>query len=160
MTLPLLRRLSLLCLLAICAGSACGQTAAPAACPWLTQGTAAHVLGGDVSVEAHVSDTGEGDCLFLRTTEAATFLRIAVSKTALPACRADALKLKGVGNEALRCTITATGEASTETISGRVRDRYFTLTMSQKKSPAAKMAADLDDDALEHAAESVAGNLF
>jgi hypothetical protein len=157
MNMPVLHRLSLLCLLAICAVSAYGQSAAPAACPWLTQGTAARVLGGDVSVDVHVADTSEGVCNFVRTTDATTSLRIVVSKAALPSCNADAVKLKGVGNEALRCDVPSAGEASAEKISGRVRDRNFTLTMSYKMRSGATVP---EDDALENAAESVAGDLF
>jgi len=136
------------------------QVAAPAVCPWLTQGMAARVLGGEVSVEAHVSDAGDGYCSFVRIADASVSLKIEVSKSALPTCGADAIKLKGIGNEALRCTLPAAGDRTVQKIASRVRDRFFTLTMAQGKRAAAEQADDLQNDDLEQAAESVAGNLF
>lgn len=146
--------------LAVGVVSANGQAAAPVACPWLTQGMAARVLDGDVTVDVHVSDAGEGVCSFIRKSDTTTSLKLEVSKTALPACGADAMKLKGIGNEALRCNMPATADRAVEQISGRVRDRFFTLTMSHGKSAAASPPGDLQNDDLEQAAESVAGNLF
>jgi len=151
----------MLCWFAVGAVSAYGQAAAPAACPWLTQGTAARVLGGDVLVDVQVSEAGEGSCAFVRGADAKTSLRIEVSKTMLAGCGGDATQLKGIGNEALRCTLPATGDHVTEKISGRVRDRYFTLIMSRPGGTAAHHRSnDAEDDAMEQAAESVAGNLF
>jgi len=160
MSMPLLRRCWMLCLLALGVISAYGQAVAPAACPWLTQGTAARVLGGDVSVDVHVSEAGEGTCSFVRGTDAQTLLRIEVSKSTLPGCGADAKELRGIGNEALRCTLPAEGNHAVEKISGRVRDRYFTLTKRYRFTSEARGPANTQDDALEQAAESVAGNLF
>jgi len=80
-----------------------------------------------------------------------------VSKSTLPACGADATQLKGIGNEALRCGVPAAGSHAVQRITGRVRDRYFTLTMSH---PISNNPPEPQDDALEQAAESVAGNLF
>jgi len=108
-------------------------------------------------VDVHVSDAGEGICSFVRSTDGMTSLRIEVSKSMLPACGADATQLKGIGNEALRCAMAAAGSHAVEKISGRVRERYFTLTMSH---PTSNNPPELQDDALEQAAESVAGNLF
>ena len=136
------------------------QVAPPGACPWLTQGMAARVLGGEVSVDVRVADAREGSCSFVRVSDATTLLKLEVSKTALPACGADALKLKGIGNEALRCTLPAADDRAMQKIASRVRDRFFTLTMTQGKSAAADPSEDLQNDDLEQAAESVAGNLF
>lgn len=136
------------------------QVAPPGACPWLTQGMAARVLGGEVSVDVHVVDAREGSCSFVRTSDAAISLKLDVSKSTLPACGADAMKLKGIGNEALRCTLPAANDRMGQKIASRVRDRFFTLTLSQSKSAAAEPSDDLQNDDLEQAAESVAGNLF
>jgi hypothetical protein len=152
--------------LAIAAGAlfapvkATAQVAPPGACPWLTQGMAARVLGGEVSVDVHVVDPREGSCSFVRTTDATISLKLDVSKSALPACGADAMKLKGIGNEAQRCASAAAEDRSVQKIASRVRDRFFTLTMAQGKSAAADHPGDLQNDDLEQAAESVAGNLF
>jgi len=121
---------------------------------------AARVLGGDVSVEVQVSDAGEGVCSFVRTSDAMTSLRIEVSKATLPACGADGTRLKGIGNEAVRCALPAAGGSAGEKIAGRVRDRNFTLTMRSPGSGTAKTSVPSADDDLEQAAESVAGNLF
>jgi len=139
---------------------ATAQVAPPGACPWLTQGMAARVLGGDVSVDVHVVDPREGSCSFVRTTDATIFLKLEVSKLALPGCGADAMKLKGIGNEALRCALPAVNDRSVQKIASRVRDCFFTLTMAHGKSLAADQPDDLQNDDLEQAAESVAGNLF
>ena len=160
MSMLLRHRWWVLCLLAVGAVAAHGQAASPAACPWLTQGTAERVLGGEVTVDVYVSEAGEGVCSFVRVTETMTSLRIEVSKSILPACGADAAKLKGIGNEALRCAVPTAADHVTEKIGGRVRDRYFTLAMSHPGSSVANQSAEFQDDALEQAAESVAGNLF
>jgi len=118
------------------------------------------VLGGNVSVAVPVSDAGEGVCSFVRSSDATTSLRIEVSKAPLPPCGADAMKLKGIGNEAVRCALPAAGGHALEKIAGRVRDRYFSVTLSYWRKAAASKAEDPTGDELEQAAESVAGNLF
>ena len=138
---------------------ATAQVAPPGACSWLTQGMAARVLGGDVTVEVHVADAREGSCNFVRVSDATISLKLEVSKSALPVCGADAMRLKGIGNEAQRCALPAADGRSVEKIASRVRDRFFTLIMTQDKR-AADQPGDLQNDDLEQAAESVAGNLF
>jgi hypothetical protein len=140
--------------------NATAQVAPPGACPWLTQGMAARVLGGEVLVDVHVADAREGSCSFVRASDATISLKLDVSKSPLPACGADAMKLKGIGNEALRCTLPAANDRTGQKIVSRVRDRFFTLTLSQGKGAAAGQPDDLQNDDLEQAAESVAGNLF
>jgi hypothetical protein len=121
---------------------------------------AARVLGGDVSVDVQVIDAREGSCSFVRVSDATTSLKVEVSKTSLPACGTDAIKLRGIGNEALRCTLPAAADRTMQTIFSRVRDRFFTLTMTQGKRAATDPSGDPQNDDLEQAAESVAGNLF
>lgn len=160
--MKLMRLITCSALLVFGAGvlSARAQATAPAACPWLTQGVAARVLGGDVSVDVHVSDAGEGYCSFARNTDATVSLKIDVSKTAVAACGAGAMKLKGIGNEAVRCALAAADGRNVQKIASRVRDRFFTLTLSQGKGARADESDDLRNDDLEQAAESVSGNLF
>jgi hypothetical protein len=145
------------------------KSAAPAraghGCPWLTEGSAARALGGQVSVTVKVSDMGEGLCSFARQPGSADSLEILVSKAALPACPAESTSLKGIGNEAATCRSHSSRAEAVEMISSRVRDLHFTVTMTthaQKTAakPADSQPADPQNDALEQIAEQVAGNLY
>src|SRR5277367_4497399 len=78
-------------------------TKLPAACPWLTHGTAAKTLGGDVSVVLNVSDSGEGSCKFSREQAPPEVLEIVVKKSDLPGCPSDGVALRAIGNEATMC---------------------------------------------------------
>jgi len=157
----------LLCLLfcsTVMAQSKYGNAAKPGSmahaqtgCPWLTEGSAAHALGGDVSVTAKVSDMGEGRCSFARQQDS---LEILVSKAALPTCPGGSTALKGVGNDALTCRHGEQHSDSVEMISSRVRDFHFTITLTARGE---KMPAKPDDpqtDTLEQVAEQVAGSLY
>lgn len=152
----------LLCLFAVAGAASHAQSPAPlpAACPWVTQGSAARALGADVSVVLNLVASGEGSCTFSRIQEPGAFLKVEISKTALPSCGADSTKLKGVGNEATRCAVSGSGDQGGEMISGRVRDLHFVITFEPrgKKSPA--NPADAQEDILQLVAEQVAGNLF
>jgi hypothetical protein len=132
----------------------------PAGCPWLTQGSAAKALGGAVSATAHLSDAGEGWCNFSRREKPDAFLKVEVSKTALPSCGADSAKLRGVGNEAMRCLIPGSGDQRGEMISGRVRDLHFVITLEAGAKKTPTDAAGAQEDVLQQVAEQVAGNLF
>jgi hypothetical protein len=152
----------LLCLFALAgtASHAQSPTPLPAACPWVTQGSAAKALGAEVSVALNLIASGEGSCTFSHMQKPGEFLKVEVSRSALPSCSADGTKLKGVGNEAMRCTLPGSGDKSGEMISGRVRDLHFVviLVSGLKKAPAS--SAEAQDDALELIAEQIAGNLF
>ena len=154
----------LLCLVAIAGAPGHAQSPSPAsplaACPWLTQGGAAKALGGEVSVAVHVSDSGEGWCGFSRAQKPDGLLKIEVSKTALASCGAGGAMLKGVGNEAMRCALSASGGKNGEMISGRVRDLYFVITLEAGRNESPANAAGKQDDTFEQIAEQVAGNLF
>ena len=132
----------------------------PTACPWLTQGGAAKALGGEVSVAVHVSDSGEGTCGFSRMQKPDGLLKIEVSKTALASCEAGSSRLKGIGNEAMRCALPASDGNNGEMISGRVRDLYFVITLEAGRNESPANAAGKQDDTFEQIAEQVAGNLF
>jgi hypothetical protein len=122
-------------------------------CPWLTQGSASSLLGGDVSINVHVSDTGAGSCRFLRPHDS---LEILVSKAALASCPTGSIALRGIGNQAARCSHSG----GVDMISGRVRDLHFTVTRTAHGQKRPVKLPDAQQDALEQIAEQIAGNLF
>jgi hypothetical protein len=124
-------------------------------CPWLTQGSASRVLGGDVSTKVSVSDTGEGSCRFLREQRSPDTLKVLVSKNALASCPAESKELKGIGNQAAMCRVNGV-----EMVSGRVRDLHFTVTLTSREKKSPVKLPDVQEDALEQIAEQIAGNLF
>jgi hypothetical protein len=125
-------------------------------CPWLNQGSAAKVLASEVSLSVQVSDANEGMCVFSSKLQPEELLKIEVSKTASSACGADSAKLKGLGNEAMRCKVNP----NTEMISGRVRDLYFAITLKTSKRQGSMNPASAHEDTFELIAEQVTGNLF
>ena len=131
-----------------------------AGCPWLTSGSAAHALGGEVSVTVKVSNTGEGSCSFSRQRGTPDSLEVLVSKATLPVCPADSTSLKGIGNEALTCRPSGSRNEAVEMVSSRVRDLHFTVTLTARGPKTTAKPADPHDDALEQIAEQVAGNLY
>jgi hypothetical protein len=124
-------------------------------CPWLTQGSASRVLGGDVSTRVSVSDIGEGSCRFLREQRSPGSLKILVSKRALASCPSQSTELKGIGNQAAMCRVKGV-----DMVSGRVRDLYFTVTLTSRGQKSPAKLPDAQEDALEQIAEQIAGNLF
>jgi len=150
-------------LLALMAVAVQAQSSAPPAgptiCPWLTQGTAAKALGSPVSISVSISDSGQGVCSFSSKEDTATSLKIEVSKTALSSCGPDGLKLRGIGNEAVRCKLSGPPDQTVEMIGGRVRDRNFSITIHARATKS-QQPPDPQNDALEQIAELVAGNLF
>ncbi len=129
------------------------------ACPWLTQGTAAAALGGNVSVTASVSESGEGVCKFIRQQGPANLLEIEVRKAVLASCPPGSLQLKGIGNQAELCKRPGSSGVNVEMLSSRVRDQYFILTLTSHLTPKEK-TAELPEQPLENVAEQVAGNLY
>ncbi|MGC2604381.1 MAG: hypothetical protein WA419_02380 [Silvibacterium sp.] len=167
------RNLFLLLLFASSAAAAQAQYSTPTApqsgpqprsqntgCPWLTQGTAARALGGDVSVSVNVSGTGEGSCRFSQQPGSPHSLEILVSKAALPTCPPDSTNLKGIGNQAARCKRPGSHGEIVEMVSSRVRDRYFTVTLTSREQKGLVKSPDPQDDELEQIAEKVAGSLY
>jgi hypothetical protein len=130
------------------------------ACPWLTQGTAVRALGGEVSLDIHVSEAGDGSCKFTAVKKASDFIDIRVSQSTLAACAQGSTTTRGVGNEALRCKSNASPGSEAEMISSRVRDKYFTVTLSPSDQKGAPDSTGMDADSLQIIAEQIAGNLF
>jgi hypothetical protein len=141
-------------------GSTGPMTHTQTGCPWLTEGSAAHALGGDVSVTADVSDMGEGICRFARKQGSTDFMEILVSKVGLPACSPGSVVLKGIGNEALTCRHAGSRGDSVEMINSRVRDFHFTVTLTTHGEKVSSRPNDPQNDALEQIAEQIAGNLY
>jgi hypothetical protein len=117
-------------------------------CPWLTQGSASNLLGGDVAMKVSVSVTGQGSCRFVRSDDT---LEILVSKAALAVCPRGSTELKGIGNQAATCKASGRGYV----VSGRVRDFHFTVTQIARGKK-----SSVEQDALQQIAEQVAGNLY
>jgi hypothetical protein len=128
-------------------------------CPWLTEGSAAHMLGGDVSVSVTATNKDDGTCRFSRRSEPRGVLEIAVARQPQQVCSARSMKLKGIGNEATRCSLRAPHGQAAEMISSRVRDLFFTVVSRMPAKKAVK-SVNLQEDGLEQIAEQVAGNLY
>lgn len=140
------------------------QVAGAHGCPWLTEGTAATALDGDVSVTVNMSNRdpailAEGSCKFSRD-QGPDSLEIVVSKAALPLCPQGSIELKGIGNEATRCSPPGTHGHGVEMISSRVRDLHFTVTLASHRQKGDPKADDPQNDALDQVAEEVAGSLY
>jgi hypothetical protein len=156
------RALAMFFLLSFWAASGRAQMGAGAhhGCAWLTEGSAAGLLGGEVAPTASLSDTGEGSCKFIRRQEPFDSLEVMVSKTALPTCPPNSTRLVGVGNPTSMCRILGPHGLTAELISGRVRDFYFTLTIDFSKRKTPPQSTEVREDLMAQVADQVAGNLF
>jgi hypothetical protein len=128
-------------------------------CPWLTQGSAARLLGGDVSIKVSVSDTGEGSCRFVQEGSHNT-LEILVSNAALTSCPTGSTGLQGIGNQAAKCNAPGSHSGSGYMVSGHVRDLHFTVTQTARGQKRPVKLSAVQQDALEQVAEQIAGNLY
>jgi hypothetical protein len=121
-------------------------TSAGTTCPWLTEGSAAKVLGGEVHVILNVASPTQGTCTFVKTAHPQEQLKVLVGAGNIPSCPAGSARVIGVGNQASRCHLPH----SAQMISGNVRAVDMAITLSGNQS----------DDAIQQIAEQVAGNLF
>jgi hypothetical protein len=148
------------------APKAASPAPASTGCPWITEGTAAAMLGGDVSVTVKITNPAEtnptgGSCLFTRQQGTAAYtLEVLVQKNPTPACPSGSEKLAGIGNEAARCKVQSTPNESVEMISTRVRDLYCTVTLTTPGSKDSAISLVDQKSAIERAAEQVTGNLY
>lgn len=129
-------------------------------CPWLTEGSAAKALGGNVSVIVAMKNVEDGSCKFVRQQDSTDFLEILVSKAALITCPAKNIRLQGIGNEATRCKLPGSRKEVTEMVSSGVRDLHFIVTLTYRRQGNLAKSADPREDMLEQIAEQVAGNLY
>jgi len=133
-------------------------------CPWLNQATAGGVLGGEVTSTAiELSKAGDtGHCDFVRTEGSVRrHLFIEVERfdpvSYKEQCSAQHQRLKGIGNEAVACSLVGRPAEIAEQVVGRVRDQMFLVRFSTSDLTAA--AAPLREKARK-IAEQVAGFLF
>ena len=130
-------------------------------CPWLTKGTAAAMLGGDVSAVIKLTPPEQGSCAFTLQQGTATYsLEVFVENTPHTTCPPASPKLPGIGNEALSCTLHRSPNETAEVISSRVRTLYFTVSLTTKGTATPTSLVSKQKDIVERAAEQVAGNLF
>jgi hypothetical protein len=115
-------------------------------CPWVTEGSAAKVLGGPVNAILNVASPTQGTCTFVKTAHRQEQLKILVGAGNIPACPAGSAKVIGVGDQASRCHLPH----SAQMISGNVRAVDMAITLSGNQT----------EDAIQQIAEQVAGNLF
>ncbi|MGA8531998.1 MAG: hypothetical protein WB622_19905 [Acidobacteriaceae bacterium] len=135
-----------------------GAPMAEAACPWLTEGTAADALGGNVTVTV-AGNSSEGSCRFARRDGSMDFLEIHVGAEPLRACPTGSLPLRGIGNEAQRCRMAGAHGMMEEMASGSVRALHFTVTLAGRASRGSGKASESDDN-LARIADEVAGSLY
>ena len=139
------------------------QSRAVAGCPWLTEGSAARALGGEVSVTVKVSECGEGSADFRGSRVRTIPSRFSSAKLRCPRVHRRAQHSKGIGNEAAEMQASGSRTATAvEMISSRVRDLHFTVTLTTRaqKNLSKTRRPHQDRCALEQIAEQVAGNLY
>jgi hypothetical protein len=149
-------------LLFIIASSADAMGQATTSCPWLTTGTAAKLLGGEVTVVAHVDGSFAGSCRFVRQSgDLTASIEVLVGSTDSHLCPEGSIKLNALGNAAVQCHVR-----DAYIIAGRIRDVYFAVSMTNlsgatKQEPDDPRLADAyGASALERIAEQVVGNLY
>ena len=130
-------------------------------CRWLSLGSAAKALGGDVHLTVSVPVNGEGSCQFSRQQGSHDSLTVLVGKAAtLSICSKAHTTLRGIGNEAARCMVPGPHGETIEMVSSRVRDVHFTVTLATGGRKPPTKTSDEREDALEQIAEQIAGNLY
>ena len=141
-----------------------GFSQTPAVCPWLTTGSAAVALGGEVTIVTQSSGNWDGSCKFEHHSEKVTqTIEILLSRTDSHPCPAGSTTLKALGNSAVQCAHTKPNGDESDTIAGRVRDAYFVVTMTNVRGAIGEQARSsdpFDASPLERVAEQVVGNLF
>jgi hypothetical protein len=137
-----------------------GALRAEPVCPWLTQGSAAAMLGGDVSAVIKLTPPDQGSCAFSRRQGTTTYvLEVVVESTSRTICPPASPKLPGIGNEAVACRLQRSPNEAAEVVSSRVRTLYFTVSLTSRGMANPASPLDKQKDIVERAAEQVAGNL-
>lgn len=133
---------------------------AESGCPWLTQGTVATLLGGEVTANIHAANADAGSCRFSLHHGAMEYeLEVTVASAAGATCPAGSPKVTGVGSEAFSCAAKRASWETTDMISGRVRTTYFVIRLTGKGA-SNPLAPEKRSEIVERAAEAVSGNLF
>ena len=125
------------------------------ACPYLTLGTAAFVLGAtpELTVKTDLK-TQLSTCLY--TASPTSNLEISVANDPFKDCPAASPKLAAVGNEAVICESAPSLSTRRITITSRVRTLYFLTVLNLPVST----SEDQHRDRTHLIAEQVAGSLF
>ena len=130
-------------------------------CPFMTRGSAAKLLGGEVTVAVDSTGDRDGSCRFTRQQGELTYtLAVVVHKTAINPCPQHSMALKAVGNEALLCRVEHSPTETIEKASGRVRDMFFTVDLTIRGPAKSAMPVDSQREAIDIATELVTGNLY
>jgi hypothetical protein len=160
----MIARAALLLMIVPVAGLA-AQTAS--LCPWLSSGSAAKVLGGNISVVAHANGNWEGSCQFVRGDEGKSeSIDILIGKVDTHPCPQTSTKVIALGNEAVQCSHPTQASQQVDIITGRMRDVYFTVTMTDVPNATRQLPSDahlsgqFGASPLERIAEQVVGNLY
>jgi hypothetical protein len=143
---------------------------AQAKCPWINEATASGILGGDVTLNATVSDRGEGVCEFSRQQQDVVHqLHVSVNimsniakefPTYIAQCPPKSNPLRAVGNEAVICSIQGKGRTFAEMVVGRVRDQAFVVSVSSSLQDDPSMTREVRREKASRVAEQIAGILF
>lgn len=132
-------------------------------CPWLNSGTAAKVLGADVIVDAHSDSNWSGSCHFISAADSASSIEITVGSKESHPCGVGAKPLTGIGNTAELCSSRNSAGRDVQTVTGRVRNAWFTVTLAMQNAAGEHAHPSRDPStppAVEFLAEQVAGNLY
>jgi hypothetical protein len=147
----------------------------PAACPWLTLGTASHLLGLSAVADVQLAQDGTGVCRFAPASQGpvgaaaaplSPTLVLVVASNPQPSCGSHAKSLSGIGNQAQECAAQLTGADARISIAGKVRGQWFRLDgshlpLASVRNPAPRWPDDSTRPTpLEVAAEQVADNLY
>jgi hypothetical protein len=147
-----------------CSAAAFAQT--DTVCPWFSTGSAAKVLGGEVTSVVQATGNWSGSCVFTRkSANTMKMLEILVGKDNTHPCPEGSSQVGALGNEAVQCRRKGEQGQQENTIAGRVRSVFFVVSMTDGR-PASQTYPDArqpDPNAaseLERIAEQVTGNLF
>jgi hypothetical protein len=160
----MMKRMVLLWMIAL---SAAAHAQPNAACPWLTEGTAAKVLGGEVTVTAQSSGNWDGSCRFTSGMGSSRQkIDIQIGKVNTHPCPQGSTIVSALGNEAMRCQVIGPQNEPAAIIAGRVRDAFFVVSMvnvpgALRDPPATGHPPSVyGAAALEMIAGQVVGNLY
>jgi len=132
-------------------------------CPWLNAGTAARILGAEVTASIHADSNWSGSCRFVAAADPDASIEIVVGKSEDHSCGPDASRLTAIGNSAVLCSAQNANGRNVQTVSGRVRDAWFhvAIVRSAKEQNRAPKASDASHSSpIQFLAEQVAGNLY
>ncbi|MGB6687116.1 MAG: hypothetical protein WBE76_04670 [Terracidiphilus sp.] len=136
-------------------------------CPWFSSGSAAKILGGNISLVANADGNWDGSCHFIRSDEGKpASIDILIGKVDTHPCPQGSVKINALGNEALQCSHPTLGSQHVDVIAGRMRDVYFVVSMTDVPNATRQLPSDshlsgpFGASLLERVAEQVVGNLY